>query len=137
MNALVKAIPSIANVFIVCLVFWLIFGIVGVQFFAGKFYKCKDGEGNIVNHTIVENRSMCLSHPDNYTWENSPINFDNVANAYLALFQVVSSLVQFQDKGFDARIRVYNVFTISHGIFEINLSNTCIKILISKICFLL
>ena len=45
MNALIKAIPSIANVLIVCIVFWLIFGIVGVQMFAGKFFKCVDENG--------------------------------------------------------------------------------------------
>jgi hypothetical protein len=32
-NALIKAIPSICNVLLVCLVFWLIFGIMGVQLF--------------------------------------------------------------------------------------------------------
>ena len=41
-NALMYAIPSIINVLLVCLVFWLIFSIMGVQFFGGKFYKCID-----------------------------------------------------------------------------------------------
>lgn len=92
MNALVKAIPSILNVLLVCIVFWLIFCIVGVQFFSGKFFKCVDFEGNRLNASIVANESECLQHPENYTWENSQINFDNVLNAYLALFQVVSDL---------------------------------------------
>ncbi len=39
MNALVQAIPSIFNVLLVCLIFWLIFAIMGVQMFAGKYYK--------------------------------------------------------------------------------------------------
>jgi hypothetical protein len=38
-NALVQAIPSIFNVLLVCLIFWLIFAIMGVQLFAGKYYK--------------------------------------------------------------------------------------------------
>lgn len=38
-NALVQAIPSIFNVLLVCLIFWLIFAIMGVQMFAGKYYK--------------------------------------------------------------------------------------------------
>merc|ERR1719414_2367634 len=41
-NALVQAIPSIFNVLLVCLIFWLIFAIMGVQMFAGKYYKCVD-----------------------------------------------------------------------------------------------
>lgn len=87
-NALVKAIPSIFNVLVVCLVFWLIFGIVGVQFFNGKFFKCVDENKTRLPVSVVENRNQC-DHL-NYTWENSDINFDNVFNAYLALFQVVS-----------------------------------------------
>jgi hypothetical protein len=47
-NALMYAIPSIFNVLLVCLVFWLIFSIVGVQFFGGKFFKCVDEEGNLL-----------------------------------------------------------------------------------------
>lgn len=38
-NALIQAIPSIFNVLLVCLILWLIFAIMGVQMFAGKYYK--------------------------------------------------------------------------------------------------
>jgi voltage-gated sodium channel type II alpha len=38
-NALVQAIPSIFNVLLVCLIFWLIFAIMGVQLFNGKYHK--------------------------------------------------------------------------------------------------
>lgn len=37
---------------------------------------------------IVNTKYDCLAL--NYTWKNSKISFDNVGNAYLALFQVVS-----------------------------------------------
>jgi hypothetical protein len=46
------AIPSIFNVLLVCLVFWLIFSIMGVQFFGGKFFKCTDEEGNLLPLTV-------------------------------------------------------------------------------------
>ena len=39
-NSLLTSIPSIVNVLIVGMLFWLIFCIVGVQFFGGMFYKC-------------------------------------------------------------------------------------------------
>ncbi|XP_062604338.1 sodium channel protein type 4 subunit alpha B-like isoform X1 [Saccostrea cucullata] len=87
-NALIKAIPSIANVMMVCLIFWLIFGIVGVQFFAGKFYKCEDEDGVKLPVNITANKTECLAK--NYTWVNSKVNFDNVMMAYLALFQVAT-----------------------------------------------
>lgn len=90
-NALIKAVPSIFNVLLVCLVFWLIFSIMGVQLFNGKFHKCVYKEnGSVVPSTEVDNRTECEENSAIYEWKNSPINFDNVLNGYLALFQVVS-----------------------------------------------
>jgi hypothetical protein len=51
-NALMYAIPSIFNVLLVCLVFWLIFYIMGVQFFGGKFFKCVNEEGTLLPLTV-------------------------------------------------------------------------------------
>jgi voltage-gated cation channel len=87
-NALMYAIPSIFNVLLVCLVFWLIFSIMGVQFFGGKFFKCLDNDGDMLPVAIVDNRSQCLSL--NYSWVNSKITFDHVGMGYLALFQVAT-----------------------------------------------
>ena len=41
-NALFSAIPGIANVSFVCLLFYLIFGILGLNLFMGKMYYCAD-----------------------------------------------------------------------------------------------
>ena len=88
-NALFSSIPGIGNVLLVCLVFWLIFSILGVQLFAGKFYKCVDSEGNRLSASEVYDKAACISSNGTYTWINSNINFDNVANGFLALFQMV------------------------------------------------
>ncbi|XP_031618644.1 sodium channel protein 60E isoform X2 [Contarinia nasturtii] len=87
-NALMYAIPSIFNVLLVCLVFWLIFSIMGVQFFGGKFFKCVDDEGVLLDVSIVKTRTECLHK--NYTWINSRITFDHVGMGYLALLQVAT-----------------------------------------------
>ncbi|XP_060073623.1 sodium channel protein 1 brain-like [Ylistrum balloti] len=87
-NALMLAIPAICNVLVVCMVFWLIFSIMGVQFFSGKFFKCIDEDGARLESTVTANKSECLAK--NYTWQNSKINFDNVISGYLALFQVAT-----------------------------------------------
>ena len=60
----------------------------GVQFFAGKFYKCVYENETRVPYEIVANKTQCLAK--NLTWMNSRINFDNVANSYLALLQVAT-----------------------------------------------
>jgi len=62
----------------------------GVQLLGGKFCKCvyvgTHDRVNILEN--VTNKIDCLNK--NLTWENSRINFDNVLNGCLALFQVVS-----------------------------------------------
>jgi hypothetical protein len=88
-NALIGAIPSILNVVLVCLVFWLIFSIMGVQLFAGRFYKCVDSTNGVkLEYEMVANMNECVLK--NHTWTNSRINFDNVINACLALLQVAT-----------------------------------------------
>ncbi|XP_057561792.1 sodium channel protein type 5 subunit alpha isoform X3 [Hippopotamus amphibius kiboko] len=93
-NALVGAIPSIMNVLLVCLIFWLIFSIMGVNLFAGKFGRCinqTDGDQPL-NYSIVNNKSDCESF--NVTgelyWTKVKVNFDNVGAGYLALLQVAT-----------------------------------------------
>lgn len=61
-NALMYAIPSIFNVLLVCLVFWLIFSIMGVQFFGGKFFKCLDEEGELLELSVCQSNRRNV-HP--------------------------------------------------------------------------
>ncbi|XP_047561281.1 sodium channel protein type 10 subunit alpha isoform X3 [Lutra lutra] len=94
-DALVGAIPSIMNVLLVCLIFWLIFSIMGVNFFAGKFGRCinKTNEHlSLVPLSIVNNISDCKdqNHTGSFFWVNVKVNFDNVAMGYLALLQVAT-----------------------------------------------
>ncbi|XP_062862733.1 sodium channel, voltage-gated, type I-like, alpha isoform X7 [Trichomycterus rosablanca] len=91
-NALFGAIPSIVNVLLVCLVFWLIFSIVGVNMFAGKFYECVNiTTGARFNDSIVTNSTDCIQlGNDTARWKNLKINFDNVGAGYLALLQVAT-----------------------------------------------
>ncbi|XP_041056361.1 sodium channel, voltage-gated, type I-like, alpha isoform X12 [Carcharodon carcharias] len=90
-NALLGAIPSIMNVLLVCLIFWLIFSIMGVNLFAGRYYQCintTDGKRFPIN--IVENITDCLQLNETARWQNVKINFDNVGAGYLALLQVAT-----------------------------------------------
>uniref|UniRef100_A0A1I8HN50 Sodium channel protein n=1 Tax=Macrostomum lignano TaxID=282301 RepID=A0A1I8HN50_9PLAT len=90
-NCLVKAVPSIGNVLLVCMVFWLIFSITGVQFFKGKFYFCQDSEGNQLDYSVIQNKTQCENNSAaGYSWTNTNINFDNVFIGYIALFQIAT-----------------------------------------------
>ncbi|XP_033612295.1 sodium channel protein type 1 subunit alpha isoform X7 [Fukomys damarensis] len=93
-NALLGAIPSIMNVLLVCLIFWLIFSIMGVNLFAGKFYHCVNTTtGDKFEITEVNNHSDCLSlieRNETARWKNVKVNFDNVGFGYLSLLQVAT-----------------------------------------------
>ncbi|KAM7542432.1 hypothetical protein Aperf_G00000004812 [Anoplocephala perfoliata] len=93
-NALLQAIPSICNVVLVCLVFWLICSIMGMQLFGGKFRKCvSEATGERLPADQYPNRTICELHKQlykNVSWDNSKINFDNVPNGFLALLQVAT-----------------------------------------------
>nr|AUA17903.1 voltage gated sodium channel [Anopheles funestus] len=151
-NALVQAIPSIFNVLLVCLIFWLIFAIMGVQLFAGKYFKCGikvclifwlifaimgvqlfagkyfkcvDKNKTTLPHEIIPDVNACKA--ENYTWENSPMNFDHVGKAYLCLFQVATfkGWIQIMNDAIDSRdvgkqpIRETNIYMYLYFVFFI------------------
>ena len=59
-NALIGALPSIVNVLLVCLIFWLIFAIIGVNMLSGKYFKCINTEtGQKYSAEIIPSREIC------------------------------------------------------------------------------
>uniref|UniRef100_A0AAQ4S0F0 Sodium channel protein n=1 Tax=Gasterosteus aculeatus aculeatus TaxID=481459 RepID=A0AAQ4S0F0_GASAC len=91
-NALLGAIPSIFNVLLVCLIFWLIFSIMGVNLLAGKYGHCVNRTSDMdFNTSEVKNKSDCDSLGKEIAiWKIAKINFDNVGMGYLALLQVAT-----------------------------------------------
>uniref|UniRef100_A0A3Q3R061 Sodium channel protein n=1 Tax=Monopterus albus TaxID=43700 RepID=A0A3Q3R061_MONAL len=94
-NALMGAIPSIFNVLLVCLIFWLIFSIMGVNLFAGKFNYCfNETSEEKFDPAEVDNKTECLSLiQENFTevrWKTLKVNYDNVGMGYLSLLQVAT-----------------------------------------------
>ncbi|KAM9795561.1 sodium channel protein type 4 subunit alpha B-like [Neosynchiropus ocellatus] len=94
-NALVGAIPSILNVLLVCLIFWLIFSIMGVNLFAGKFYYCfNETSEEMFSAERIPNKTACFDliqeNNTDVRWKNIKINFDNVGMGYLSLLQVAT-----------------------------------------------
>ncbi|XP_014729142.1 PREDICTED: sodium channel protein type 5 subunit alpha-like [Sturnus vulgaris] len=131
-NALFGAIPSIFNVLLVCVVFWLLFNVLGVKWLGSRFWKCTLKEGNL---DLINTKNDCDSH--NGTWSNNAVNFDNVGMGYLALLQVatfkgwmdimyaaVDSREINQQPIFEARLHMYAffvVFIIFGSFFMLNL----------------
>uniref|UniRef100_A0A8C4Q0X7 Voltage-dependent T-type calcium channel subunit alpha n=1 Tax=Eptatretus burgeri TaxID=7764 RepID=A0A8C4Q0X7_EPTBU len=82
-ETLISSLKPIGNIVLICCAFFIIFGILGVQLFKGKFYHC-DG----MDIRNITNKSDCLQA--SYKWVKHKYNFDNLGQALMALF-VLSS----------------------------------------------
>ncbi|KAG8510395.1 Sodium channel protein type 7 subunit alpha [Galemys pyrenaicus] len=92
-RALIKTTLPTLNVFLVCLMIWLTFSIMGVDIFAGTFYTCiNTTSGENLPVSQIRNESECENFIANrsVSWENRVMNFDNVGNSFLSLFQVAT-----------------------------------------------
>lgn len=78
-KALAQAIPSIANVTIITLLFFLIFGIISISYFKGKFYFCNTTSVDVTAFFIIQSKWDCLNAGG--SWQNSPFSFDNTPEA--------------------------------------------------------
>jgi voltage-dependent calcium channel T type alpha-1G len=97
-QTLLSSLRPIGNIVLICCTFFIIFGILGVQLFKGKFYKC---EGQDLKN--VKTKEDCLANTNNQ-WVNSQYNFDNLGQALMALFVLSSKdgWVQIMYTGIDA-----------------------------------
>ncbi|PAA47895.1 hypothetical protein BOX15_Mlig001512g4 [Macrostomum lignano] len=97
-QTLLSSLRPIGNIVLICCTFFIIFGILGVQLFKGKFFYCKGPD-----LTGVTNKTNCLADKRN-TWERHKYNFDNLGQALMALFVLSSrdGWVQIMYTGLDA-----------------------------------
>ena len=111
-NALFLTLPPISNVLLVCFLFYLIFGILGVNLFGGTFWHCADADSgeiidvrailpesqwSIVDEAWCKVGQQTISWPEgippytiNTEWVNLDTNFDNIAHSILTLFEMAS-----------------------------------------------
>uniref|UniRef100_A0A3Q2D299 Voltage-dependent T-type calcium channel subunit alpha-1H-like n=1 Tax=Cyprinodon variegatus TaxID=28743 RepID=A0A3Q2D299_CYPVA len=78
-ETLITSLRPIGNIVLICCAFFIVFGILGVQLFKGKFYHC---EG--LDTRNITNKSDCLQA--NYKWIRRKYNFDNLIQALMSLF---------------------------------------------------
>ncbi|CAF3788788.1 unnamed protein product [Rotaria socialis] len=97
-QTLLSSLRPIGHIVVICCTFFIIFGILGVQLFKGKFYYC---EGPFTRN--ITTRQQC-EEMSNHRWKNQQYNFDNLGQALLALFVLASrdGWVQIMYNGIDA-----------------------------------
>ncbi|TNN69480.1 Voltage-dependent T-type calcium channel subunit alpha-1G [Liparis tanakae] len=82
-EALMKSVKPIGNIFLICCAFLFFYAILGLQLFKGKFYSCR---GEDLDH--ITNKTECLSA--DYLWKPKFFNFDSLPQALMSLFVMYS-----------------------------------------------
>ena len=113
-NALLKSLPDMGNVSLVALFWFAMYGLLGVQLFKGRFYKCFDYStqffpgspifplsnnlfsptARLSGPTAVPSILECISAEGgsgNTAWTNRPFCFDNIFRAMLVLFEMMTT----------------------------------------------
>jgi hypothetical protein len=99
-NALLLSVKPLLNVAVVLMLIWFMFALVGVQFFAGKLYRCNDPffppgaprKGGTVDGAVVRPCDSSVYYNDTFgntvsrEWVNSPSNFDDIISAMVTLY---------------------------------------------------
>jgi hypothetical protein len=90
-RALYHALPNILNVTVIMLIFFLIFGVIGVSQFKGKFYFCSE---DLQTLSSIGHKWDCLNAGG--IWDSQVYTFDDIPNAMVTLF-VMSTTAGWQD----------------------------------------
>lgn len=100
MHALLASIPSIINVFLVCSLIFLVFGIIGVNLFKGRMYYCDMSSFPDTQMARLEatygftklsfkklfSKADCQQEGGN--WVQNLRNYDNVFKSAMTLFEI-------------------------------------------------
>ena len=81
-NSLFKSLGALCNTMILILVIFLMFSIVGVNFFAGKFQYCTED--------MYENSDKIVCENNGGIWRTYDLNFDNTINGLIFLFELAT-----------------------------------------------
>ena len=71
-NSILNSIPSLINVGLISILFYFVFGVIGLQMLMGKVSQCFDAGGD----PIKLNKADCLAAE--YEWVVPPNNYDNI-----------------------------------------------------------
>eukprot|EP00736_Rhodelphis_marinus_P000855 Rmarinus@m.15440 len=109
-QCIAHAIPACVHIGAVSSLFWIIFGVLGVQMFKGTFYSCNDPsflehcaslgieasscgraecEGTFFVTTTFAD-GLARTYEVERHWRNFPSNFDHVLNAMMSVGEIVS-----------------------------------------------
>ena len=89
-TSLTHSIVQVADVFLVCVMFFFMFGIVGMQLYMGKFYSCNDSSATGIDECTGTFTNPTTGREEPRVWANAYYNFNNIGAAMLSLFVIAT-----------------------------------------------
>ena len=89
-NSLLASITSLANVFLMTMIVWLIFGILGINLFCGQFWHCTDGSMYGIEDCVGPFLNEDTLEIEQRRWINQASNFDNIGESMFALYEIMT-----------------------------------------------
>ena len=89
-KSLTVALPEIAEILFLLLLFLYIFGIITVNYFKGYLYNCTTESLNQFSRIDISDKWTCLNAGAD--WKNRYLNFDNIPDAMATLYVISNSV---------------------------------------------
>ena len=89
-NSLLASVTSLANVFLMTMIVWLIFGILGINLFCGQFWHCTDGSMYGIEDCVGAYVNEASTELEARRWLNQASNFDNIGESMFALYEIMT-----------------------------------------------
>lgn len=96
LQALLQAVPNVLRIVLIMLLFFIIFGIVAISYFKGRFYYCDDSMqvGGLLPDLPLLYKWDCINSGGE--WVRKYYNFDNMYQAMASLF-IISNIAGWSD----------------------------------------
>jgi len=79
-------VKAISNIIAISMVLYFIFGVIGINYFKGRFYDCQINSS--VNFSSLTDKWNCINMGGE--WVNNFFNFDNSGNAMSTIFMLTN-----------------------------------------------
>ena len=99
LQALLQAIPNVLRIVVMMVLFFMIFGIIAISLFKGRFYQCLTDQARTSIDDFdavftIEHKWDCLNSGGD--WMKNYYNFDNMYQAIASLF-IISNVASWAD----------------------------------------
>ena len=124
------SLPAVGAILALLGILFSVFGIIGVEYFGGRLYRCVYADSIYDQVSDVANRTECELRKD-AVWRNPPWNFDNIFYAAVALYymcinsgwqDIMESTLDITDVNLTPSLNTSEGFWVYYAFFHVTFS---------------